>query len=94
MLFAFYNNTILPSADGIMINMVVGGEVVTLRSLEESLGLIVAEMPINVSLLSLHFLLSLDWKTRGEILSLFYIFFCFFSSFLIILRVNFNSTAS
>lgn len=29
--------------------MVVGGEVVTLKSLEESSGLIIAEMPINVS---------------------------------------------
>lgn len=46
-----------------IINIVVGGEVVTLRSMEESLGLIVAEVPINVSLLSLHALLSLDWKT-------------------------------
>lgn len=31
--------------------MVVGGEVVTLKSIEESSGLIIAEMPINVSLL-------------------------------------------
>nr|KJB48574.1 hypothetical protein B456_008G075300 [Gossypium raimondii] len=37
------------AADGIVINMVVGGEVVTLKSLEESSGLIIAEMPINVS---------------------------------------------
>ncbi|KAG6491087.1 ATP-dependent RNA helicase eIF4A-like [Zingiber officinale] len=37
------------AADGIVINMVVGGEVVTLRGLEESSGLIVAEMPINIS---------------------------------------------
>ncbi|KAL9461407.1 hypothetical protein AB3S75_004411 [Citrus x aurantiifolia] len=51
------------AADGSVINIVVGGEVVTLRSMEESLGLIVAEVPINVSLLSLHALLSLDWKT-------------------------------
>ncbi|XWS45282.1 hypothetical protein CRYUN_Cryun15aG0123300 [Craigia yunnanensis] len=35
------------AADGIVINMVVGGEVVTLKSLEESSGLIIAEMPIN-----------------------------------------------
>ncbi|KMZ59479.1 hypothetical protein ZOSMA_68G00660 [Zostera marina] len=35
-------------ADGIVINMVVGGEVVTLKSLEESLGFIIAEMPINI----------------------------------------------
>ncbi|XVE82784.1 hypothetical protein DITRI_Ditri16bG0033500 [Diplodiscus trichospermus] len=37
------------AADGIVINMVVGGEVVTLKSLEESSGLIIAEMPINIS---------------------------------------------
>ncbi|KAK8321104.1 hypothetical protein V6Z11_A12G080900 [Gossypium hirsutum] len=37
------------AADGIVINMVVGGEVVTLKSLEESSGLIIAEMPINFS---------------------------------------------
>lgn len=36
-------------ADGIVINMVVGGEVVALKGLEESSGLIIAEMPINVS---------------------------------------------
>lgn len=29
--------------------MVVGGEVVTLKGLEESSGLVIAEMPINVS---------------------------------------------
>lgn len=29
--------------------MVVGGEVVTLKSIEESSGLLIAEMPINVS---------------------------------------------
>lgn len=63
MLFALYNNNTLPSTDGSVINIVVGGEVVTLRSMEESLGLIVAEVPINVSLLSLQALLSLDWKT-------------------------------
>ncbi|XVF15564.1 hypothetical protein REPUB_Repub09cG0165200 [Reevesia pubescens] len=37
------------AADGIVINMVVGGEVVTLKGLEESSGLIIAEMPINIS---------------------------------------------
>ncbi|KAL0917466.1 hypothetical protein M5K25_012528 [Dendrobium thyrsiflorum] len=37
------------AADGIVINMVVGGEVVILKGLEESSGLIVAEMPINIS---------------------------------------------
>lgn len=35
--------------DGIVINMVVGGEVVTLKSIEESSNLIIAEMPIQVS---------------------------------------------
>ncbi|GAB2282606.1 hypothetical protein Dimus_017145 [Dionaea muscipula] len=35
--------------DGIVINMVVGGEVTALRSLEESINLVIAEMPINVS---------------------------------------------
>ncbi|KAH7679427.1 RNA helicase protein [Dioscorea alata] len=35
--------------DGIVINMVVGGEVVTLRGIEEASGLIIAEMPINIS---------------------------------------------
>lgn len=35
--------------DGIVINMVVGGEVVTLKSVEESSGFIIAEMPINIS---------------------------------------------
>ncbi|KAK4742909.1 hypothetical protein SAY87_000910 [Trapa incisa] len=37
------------AADGIVINMVVGGEVVTLKGLEESSGIIIAEMPINIS---------------------------------------------
>ncbi|KAK9678548.1 hypothetical protein RND81_11G218600 [Saponaria officinalis] len=37
------------TSDGIVINMVVGGEVVTLKSIEESSNLIVAEMPIQVS---------------------------------------------
>ncbi|KAH9626624.1 hypothetical protein KSS87_001084 [Heliosperma pusillum] len=37
------------SSDGIVINMVVGGEVVTLKSIEESSNLIVAEMPIQAS---------------------------------------------
>ncbi|XP_029121445.1 uncharacterized protein [Elaeis guineensis] len=35
------------AADGIVINMVVGGEVVALKGLEESSGLVIAEMPIN-----------------------------------------------
>ncbi|PRQ47957.1 putative RNA helicase [Rosa chinensis] len=37
------------AADGIVINMVVGGEVVTLKSIEESSNLVIAEMPINIS---------------------------------------------
>jgi len=36
-------------AEGIVINMVVGGEVATLKALEESSGLLIAEMPIHVS---------------------------------------------
>ncbi|KAM2968334.1 hypothetical protein FF1_028493 [Malus domestica] len=35
------------AGDGIVINMVVGGEVVTLKSLEESSNLVIAEMPIH-----------------------------------------------
>lgn len=35
--------------DGIVINMVVGGEVVTLKSIEENSGLLIAEMPVNIS---------------------------------------------
>lgn len=38
------------SVDGIVINMVVGGEVLTLKGLEESSGILIAEMPINVCL--------------------------------------------
>lgn len=41
-----------------MINMVVGGEVVTLKSLEESSSLIITEMPINVSTMLALFLLT------------------------------------
>ncbi|KAH0915748.1 hypothetical protein HID58_030194 [Brassica napus] len=37
------------ASGGIVINMVVGGGVTTLRSLEESSGIIIAEMPINIS---------------------------------------------
>ncbi|CAH8317521.1 unnamed protein product [Eruca vesicaria subsp. sativa] len=37
------------ASGGIVINMVVGGEVTTLKSLEESSGIIIAEMPINRS---------------------------------------------
>ncbi|XP_058228426.1 eukaryotic initiation factor 4A-7 [Rhododendron vialii] len=36
------------AADGIVITMVVGGEVVTLKSIEESSCLVIAEMPINI----------------------------------------------
>lgn len=36
------------AADGIVINMVVGGEVVTLKNIEESSGLLIEEMPINI----------------------------------------------
>ncbi|KAI3452028.1 hypothetical protein Pfo_008693 [Paulownia fortunei] len=36
------------SADGIVISMVVGGEVVILKTLEESSGLVMAEMPIHI----------------------------------------------
>ncbi|KAL2906240.1 ATP-dependent RNA helicase FAL1 [Bienertia sinuspersici] len=36
-------------ADGVVINMVVGGEVATLKSIEEAINLIIAEMPIQVS---------------------------------------------
>ncbi|XP_041004681.1 eukaryotic initiation factor 4A [Juglans microcarpa x Juglans regia] len=37
------------AADGIVINMVAGGEVVTLKSIEESSNLVIAEMPISIS---------------------------------------------
>lgn len=37
------------ASGGIVINMVVGGEVTTLKSLEESSGILIAEMPINIS---------------------------------------------
>uniref|UniRef100_A0A1J3DJR0 Eukaryotic initiation factor 4A n=1 Tax=Noccaea caerulescens TaxID=107243 RepID=A0A1J3DJR0_NOCCA len=37
------------ASGGIVINMVVGGEVTTLKSLEESSSVIIAEMPINIS---------------------------------------------
>lgn len=36
------------AADGTVMNMVVGGEVVTLKSIEESTGLLIEEMPINI----------------------------------------------
>ncbi|KAK2967567.1 hypothetical protein RJ640_030438 [Escallonia rubra] len=37
------------AADGIVINMVVGGEVVTLKSIEENSSLVIEEMPMHVS---------------------------------------------
>ncbi|XP_018449014.1 uncharacterized protein LOC108820552 [Raphanus sativus] len=37
------------ASGGIVINMVVGGEVTTLKNLEETSGIIIAEMPINIS---------------------------------------------
>ncbi|KAB1214721.1 Eukaryotic initiation factor 4A [Morella rubra] len=37
------------AADGIVINMVVGGEVVILKHIEDSSSLVIAEMPINIS---------------------------------------------
>ncbi|CAA0840951.1 Unknown protein [Striga hermonthica] len=36
------------SADGIVISMVVGGEVMILKTLEECSGLVIAEMPIHI----------------------------------------------
>ncbi|KAF3788492.1 ATP-dependent RNA helicase [Nymphaea thermarum] len=43
-------STCLPS-DGVVINMVVGGEVVILKSIEEGCGIIIEEMPIHVGTL-------------------------------------------
>ncbi|KAI4327458.1 hypothetical protein L6164_019918 [Bauhinia variegata] len=34
--------------DGVIINMVVGGEVVNLKNIEESSNIVIAEMPINI----------------------------------------------
>ncbi|XP_004511935.1 ATP-dependent RNA helicase eIF4A isoform X1 [Cicer arietinum] len=36
------------TADGIVINMVVGGEVETLKSIEESTGIVMQEMPMQI----------------------------------------------
>ncbi|XP_061341945.1 ATP-dependent RNA helicase eIF4A [Gastrolobium bilobum] len=36
------------TADGFVINMVVGGEVVTLKSIEESSGIVMQEMPMQI----------------------------------------------
>jgi len=45
-------------AEGIVINMVVGGEVATLKALEENSGLLIAEMPIHVRYTPLSIFLS------------------------------------
>ncbi|XP_068642611.1 ATP-dependent RNA helicase eIF4A [Aristolochia californica] len=37
------------ATDGIVINLVGGGEVVTMRNIEETLGFLIAEMPIEIS---------------------------------------------
>lgn len=50
------------NTDGIVINMVVGGEVVTLKSIEESSSLVIAEMPINVSFHLSVFLPNMSWR--------------------------------
>ncbi|PKA57085.1 hypothetical protein AXF42_Ash002389 [Apostasia shenzhenica] len=56
--FSKKRDLLLALLDGIVINMVVGGEVVTLKGLEESIGLIIAEMPISVSFaFSFHFMM-------------------------------------
>ncbi|KOM45029.1 hypothetical protein LR48_Vigan06g033500 [Vigna angularis] len=47
------------TADGIVINMVVGGEVVTLKSIEESSNIVMQEMPMRVSFTSNSFWSSL-----------------------------------
>jgi hypothetical protein len=49
---------VFDGADGIVINMVVGCEVVTLKALEENSGLLIAEMPIHVRCTLLFVLLS------------------------------------
>ncbi|KFK30325.1 hypothetical protein AALP_AA7G247200 [Arabis alpina] len=63
------------ASGGIVINMVVGGEVTTLKSLEESSGIIIAEMPINVYILesinektrTLYYFLSLNLKGASNV---------------------------
>ncbi|XP_057856300.2 uncharacterized protein LOC131065711 isoform X2 [Cryptomeria japonica] len=42
-------STINPSHGAIVINMVVGGEVVSLKNIEEGCGLVIEEMPIHIS---------------------------------------------
>lgn len=53
--------------------MVVGGEVVTLKNVEESSGLIIAEMPIHVSL------------TRAYIVQKMKLILCFIACFDVVL---------
>lgn len=54
-------------ADGIVINMVVGGEVATLKALEENSGLLIAEMPIHVRYTPLFILLSSSILLRSKL---------------------------
>lgn len=49
-------------ADGFVINMVVGGEVVTLKSIEESSNIVMQEMPMQVSLLADSYTMSLSMR--------------------------------
>ncbi|KAG6424677.1 hypothetical protein SASPL_115097 [Salvia splendens] len=49
---SWFCNFLSEHIDGIVISMVVEGEVVILKNLEESSGLVIAEMPINVSFIS------------------------------------------
>jgi len=57
----------LNGADGIVINMVVGGEVATLKALEENSGLLIAEMPIHVRYTPLLILLSSSILLRSKL---------------------------
>jgi len=57
----------LNGADGIVINMVVGGEVATLKALEENSGLLIAEMPIHVRYTPLFILLSSSILLRSNL---------------------------
>jgi len=57
----------LNGADGIVINMVVGGEVATLKALEENSGLLIAEMPIHVRYTPLFILLSSSILLRSKL---------------------------
>lgn len=49
--------------------MVVGGEVVTLKSLEESSNLLISEMPINVSLSLNSCRIFEDWAGQHDLIS-------------------------